>query len=1144
MIKPPPDYRKKISPQRVFFTWDVTYKCNYRCSYCSFNEPGGWLESEPTVYPGLGTWIEAWRSIYERYGSCEIHCAGGEPFVYPDFMDLIENLSKMHTLEFSTNLHWEPEDFIRRIMPGRARIGVSFHPEFVTFETFFEKVSKIKAAGFEVWVNYVAYPPIFNGMQEFKQRFEQIGVSMSLLPFKGKYEGRLYPEGYSEEEKQHLKKCTGTDLWTQKTMDFAFAKEKRETKSRLCLMGQMYAKIHSNADVFSCCSKTARKLGNLIAGTFCLLEEPCLCADDNCPCWKGMVVGKEKDWAEHWVVPPDARYLSKPHAEDEERNEENKFKVALVQSPVWGIFDPPVGLAQLASCLRQRKLPVKVFDLNIEFYKLRKEEYQTIWAIEQSGFWNDQDNVAKFLLDNNALIEEWIDKIVVFDPRVIGFSINNSSLYPALELARKLKQKKPEIKVILGGPMFIVPVDIEPMIGNDCVDIIVLGEGEETFTELTGLLGKGTDVDSCKGIVYKKEGRVIKTGPRPLIKNLDELPFLDFIDLPLDRYEPPGHLGRHISLMTSRGCIQNCVFCGPKAYWPGYRSMSGKRIYAEIKYHLQNNPEIEHIEFLDLLFNGNMQTLNEFCDLMIPDPIKPGLRWHANVIIRPEMTPAVLSKMKQAGCHHLTYGIESGSQQVLDFMRKHYKIGDADKVLKYTYEAGIEVTCNFMFGFPGETEEDFQQTLGFLRRNGNYITVAYPSRSYCTIEPYSYLEKHMEEFAMVPNKIDNVYWESVDKKNHYPERLRRCEEFSKLALELGVAIGSGLQTSIESDRYYNLGFYYESQNDLKKAAGFFREYLKLDPQNSVINKKLEELKTTGEGSNHINNPGGNGKVSFNWDIILTCNYRCPYCWFYDKWAESRIRNKILTVKELINAWDNIYARYGMVKVSITGGEPFLYPNFTEFIKELSQLHKVEIITNLSTDIRQFVKVINPENVSVNPSFHPLFADFDKFIERALLLKENGLLRCVSYVAWPPQISRIGYYTERFSRYGIAMSIQSFFGEYKGLRYPDAYTEEDKQIILPQIGERGGKPFQTESFKTRGRLCAAGQRYGVIQADGTVRGCGGMNPSAGISNVVGNLFEGGFRLLDGPSPCAFEICPCNEWAFLLEEKGNEAYEKIS
>jgi len=863
-----------------------------------------------------------------------------------------------------------------------------------------------------------------------------------------------------------------------------------------------------------------------------------------------MLVDKEDFWLKSWGRREVADLVIKENNREIKNN--GVFKIALVQPPVWGIYEPPVALAQISSCLKEASYDVSVFDLNIQFYKRRKEEYNTVWAIEQSAFWTSEDNVKKFLNDHADLIDEHVNKIVEINPAAIGFSVNVCSLTATIELAKKIKQKIPQVRVIIGGPMFFVPVDISGILRYDCIDVIVYGEGEETFCELSRFLREGKDIASCRGIAYKKGDKIVNTESMPLIKDLDKLPFLDFSVLSLDNYNPPEHLGKHISLMTSRGCIQNCVFCGPRAYWSGYRAMSGKRIYKELKYQLNKNPDLEHIEFLDLLLNGNMSNLNEFCELMVAYPIKSGLKWHANVIIRPEMTRDVLSKMKQAGCYHLTYGIESGSRRVLDLMRKKYSIEDADAVLKNTREAGIEATCNFMFGFPGEREEDFQQTLEFIKRNCKNITTVYPSRSYCTVEPHSYLQHHMKEFSMVSNPINDVYWESIDGKNNYPERMRRCDVFSSLASSLGISVGLGLQTSIELDRWYNLGFYYESKKDYLKAIDSFSRYLLLDPKNTVINKKLQELQTIDVGlieeykinpieenlsehrNNHVSRSRGNGKVSFNWDITLICNYRCPYCWFYGKWAELKTRNKILTAKELIKAWNNIYARYGMVKVSITGGEPFLYPNFTEFIKELSRLHKVEIITNLSADIQQFVKVINSENVNVNPSFHPLLADFDKFIERALLLKENRLLQCVSYVAWPPQISRIDYYTEKFRHYGISISIQSFFGEYKGLWYPDAYTEEDKQIILPCIGERGGKPFQTEPFKTKGKLCAAGQRYGVIHPDGKVLRCGGINSCEGVS-IVGNLFEEGFKLFDQPSPCAFEICPCNEWAFLLQEK---------
>jgi len=283
MIKPPPDFRKDIAPYRIFFTWDITYKCNYRCSYCSYGGAPGAREPVPTRYPSINKWVEVWQDIYEKYGSCEIHFAGGEPFIYPEFMDLIDRLSEMHTLEFSTNLFWNPDDFIERISSGRARIGVSFHPEFVDFGKFFQKALRLKEAGFEVWANYVAYPPIVKEMAEYKHNFEQSGISMSIFPFKGKYNGKEYPEGYTEEERDFLRKLS-TYLRTEKTLDFAFIKEEQKPKRRFCRMGQMYAKLYPDGNAYNCCRENAPKLGNLLDGTFSLLEEPFLCEARSCPC--------------------------------------------------------------------------------------------------------------------------------------------------------------------------------------------------------------------------------------------------------------------------------------------------------------------------------------------------------------------------------------------------------------------------------------------------------------------------------------------------------------------------------------------------------------------------------------------------------------------------------------------------------------------------------------------------------------------------------------------------------------------------------------------------------------------------------------------------------------------------------------------
>lgn len=524
------------------------------------------------------------------------------------------------------------------------------------------------------------------------------------------------------------------------------------------------------------------------------------------------------------------------------KDDNQAVRIALVQAPSWGVYDPPVALAQLSSYLKQRGFKVKSWDLNIDLYNKRKDEYKTIWANEQTVFWCNKDNVREFLKANQVYIQRYIKEILEFNPLVVAFSVNVASLHATSQLARMIKDKRPDIDIVIGGPSFCVPADLDSILNNEPIDIIVMGEGEETLAELSEMLAASRDLSQCQGICFKQEGKIFKTRPRPVIKNLDELPFLDFSDMPLDIYDPPGHLGKHVSLMASRGCILKCVFCAPREYWLGFRMMGARRIYDEIKFHVKNYPQIEHVEFLDLLINGNMKVVTEFCDLVIAEPLKGDLRWHANAIIRPQMTPGVCKKMRQAGCHHLTFGIESGSQRVLDLMQKHYRIEDADRVLKNVHDAGITVTCNFMFGFPGEREEDFQQTLDFVRRNAKSIDTAYPSRSFCTIEPHSYMERHMDELGIAPNPVNNTYWESLDGKNNYPERVRRCEEFSLLVDSLGVVVGSGLNTSIELDRYWNLGHYYESKKDCRQSLDYFLKYLELDPRNKVINEKVKVLK--------------------------------------------------------------------------------------------------------------------------------------------------------------------------------------------------------------------------------------------------------------------------------------------------------------
>jgi radical SAM superfamily enzyme YgiQ (UPF0313 family) len=524
--------------------------------------------------------------------------------------------------------------------------------------------------------------------------------------------------------------------------------------------------------------------------------------------------------------------------------ERHDYRIALVQPPVWGVHDPPAGLAQISSCLKQAGYEVGVFDLNIELYSARSDAYRNAWAIEQSSFWTDEVNVDNFFRDNAGEIAARVRAVADSRPALVAFSINVCSWAATRLLSRELKKLLPAVRIVAGGPSFCVPADVGAILREGAIDFVVRGEGEETLLELSECLRTGADTAAVRGICFERAGGLASTTDRAPIRDLDALPFLDISSFPRDKYDPPGHLGNHIALQTSRGCVQNCVFCGPRAYWPGYRTMSGRRIHEEICEHLGRFPETERIEFLDLLLNGDMRVLRELCGLLAGSSPPKRTRWHANLIIRPEMDEAMMRLMRDAGCEHVTYGIESGSQRVLDIMRKRYRVHDADDVLRATHKAGIKVSCNFMFGFPGETEEDFGCTLDFLKRNAACIDVAYPSRTYCTLEPHSYLAKHPGEFGVVSSHAHGQYWRSEDGANTFIIRMNRCEEFSRLAQSLGLHVGSGLQTSVAQDRWLSLGHYYESIQELQMALECLERYLECDAHNVTVAKKVAQLRSS------------------------------------------------------------------------------------------------------------------------------------------------------------------------------------------------------------------------------------------------------------------------------------------------------------
>lgn len=262
---------------------------------------------------------------------------------------------------------------------------------------------------------------------------------------------------------------------------------------------------------------------------------------------------------------------------------------------------------------------------------------------------------------------------------------------------------------------------------------------------------------------------------------------------------------------------------------------------------------------------------------------------------------------------------------------------------------------------------------------------------------------------------------------------------------------------------------------------------------------------------------GKGQIRFTWNMLYDCNYRCSYCFFEGKWEEYKKRNIYLSVPEWMKYWRAIYNKSGRCAILITGGEPFVYPDFIDLIHELSQMHyPINISSNASSDLERFVRQIDPQRVSLSISFQPEFADLDEFLEKMIFLREHKFDGCINLVAYPPFLEKLDYYRKRFSSKGEQLKVIPFWGQYQGRHYPFAYTQEEKGVV-------GIDDSWFRKVRKKGKLCSAGQRSALIFPDGKVARCG----QVGERVLVGNFLDPNFKLFDGPMACDVENCPCDE-----------------
>ncbi len=408
-----------------------------------------------------------------------------------------------------------------------------------------------------------------------------------------------------------------------------------------------------------------------------------------------------------------------------------------LQPGKWGgYWDPPLGILYLAGYLQEQGIRCNVVD---------------------ATFLDDWD-----IFEN---------KLRKYSPDIVGVSFSSPIAHLGFKAVETVKKIWPDSFTVAGGPHPTVQSD--QTMENKNIDAIVIGEGEIALTKLVmALSGKG-DWGAVPGIQYRSNGRVVKNEAKEYIANLDDLPFPDREAIDFKRYI---ELTRCVPIHVSRGCPFNCLFCQPAQrmiFGPRVRTRSPGNVVAEMLALREQYPQKDYMfSFQADTFTMSGKWVLELCDRIIASNLHR-IPWAADSRVN-TINEAMIKAMKKAGCGIIRFGIESGSQKILDFLNKGIKLEQSRRVLGLCYKNNIIPQSYLMIGTPTETRQDVEMTRRFIRDNHP----AYINISRTTPVPgsglYEYIMKN--QLSNVKTFSDYDYFH-----NEYPIKL---EHLTKQDLDL------------------------------------------------------------------------------------------------------------------------------------------------------------------------------------------------------------------------------------------------------------------------------------------------------------------------------------------------------------------------
>lgn len=373
--------------------------------------------------------------------------------------------------------------------------------------------------------------------------------------------------------------------------------------------------------------------------------------------------------------------------------------ICLISPPgrAYNHFRPPLALMLLSAYLEKNGIRTEIVDVKSETGDEKEKK---------------------------AIVSSILEQVKKTGAPIVGVPCYTPEFKEIIDLCHAIRHENPGVKIVVGGVHATLKSE-EFFYEGSPIDYAVIGEGELTLLELVKSIKSGIgDFSKVMGIAFydKAQESLIKTKPRPLIHDLDEMPFPDYSKVDMKYYTTPnpynvrGMLLSSFYVLVGRGCPSQCTFCVSAelrkimASGKTLRCRSAKNVVDEIEF-LKKNYSIDGFYFIDDNFTLLPKLVEEICEEMIRRNLN--LTWACSSRIN-TLSENLLSKMKRAGCFQIDLGVESGSEAVLKRLKKGITVKQIKEVFRLCHKIGMRTFCNILINIPDETEEELNETLRLL----------------------------------------------------------------------------------------------------------------------------------------------------------------------------------------------------------------------------------------------------------------------------------------------------------------------------------------------------------------------------------------------------------------------------------------------